>query len=585
MTTYTCKCGKTFEGRGDSVTTGYRIPRAEYTLEHDCFGCPFIREVNAAFLECRGTKNTLIYGTTASCVSSKASTLHVTSLDFNFIKDMQDYYNSLGVENPKDPPLPSMEDGSGRYPFSFDFPKNNTGEKAKRDLIDHFFEKVECEDSYREVYARKDVSDISEKCNLYGRIEKAKEEAKAMNKDQTFDVAGGTKYRNGNRILHVGPYQDKFRTLFCFVDDPTETFFGAIPASDTPEISQKMLDSYATKHGYGVYIEPLMSEQSSDEIPADAADEPESADAGEQEQGETPDSENDEPPEGEDPGDSADDTPDSDMQETHTGPCDWKNASGADEDEDEENDDQGEELSAEVIGNPPSLRGSELDAIVTTADSVLNGLIAMLHEKKQRDGEMTIKITFEEEGYNQFVFGGTVSGKINYTVKPQKIFVEPVELKFDIHGNPIVPADRQHQINFDELQPGRVIPPSSTVTVDGTTGIVEDYQETAEVSDTDLQEEDQEQILPPCDHEDCPFHGSADNGCTGCCFDSEDPDGVNFAGDVWTAVNMEFCQRPGVMEAYQKNNPEDDYDGSDLPDDFGDLPFEMAENNEEDFAS
>ena len=103
---------------------------------------------------------------------------------------------------------------------------------------------------------------------------------------------------------------------------------------------------------------------------------------------------------------------------------------------------------------------------------------------------------------------------------------------------------------------------------------------------TDLEEdEESEQQLPPCDHEDCPFHGAADNGCTGCCFSSEDPDDVNYAGDVWTAVNMEFCQRPEVLEAYQKNNPEDDYDGSDFPNEFMDLPMEIKENNKEDFAS
>lgn len=159
-------------------------------------------------------------------------------------------------------------------------------------------------------------------------------------------------------------------------------------------------------------------------------------------------------------------------------------------------------------GDPLSLRGPEFNTIVATADSVLNRLVAILHEKKQRDGEMTVKVTFEDiDGMGGYSFSGAVSGKINYTVKPQKIAGDAVELKFDAQGLPIVPADREHQLNFDEIQPGqREIPPSGgTAIVDGQTGIVEEYQEdeTEDSPESNEEEnEDSDDEFPPFEEED-----------------------------------------------------------------------------------
>lgn len=600
MTTYTCKCGKTFEGRGDSVTTGYRISRAEYTPDHDCFGCPFMKEATAEFVECRGTREIPIYGTTASCVSSKSSTLHVSSLDFDFIQAMQGYYNSLGVEDSKKPPLPGMENGSGRYQFSFDFPKNNKGEKAKRELIEHFFEPVQGEESYREMFARKDISGFAEEYSLYDKIEKAKEEAKSMAKGKQTEPATeevlATKYQHGGRVYFVRPYQNgTYRAFFYFKADPTTyTVCSTISDGDTFEAAQAFLDDYAAKHDYEVYT-PLESDLSSDDTPADAAGEPESADAGEQEQEEIPESDNDETPEEENQDDSANDIPDSDnnMPEAQNGSCDWKNASGADEDEEEPENDI-------PAGERVSLLDNAFSALIAACDEKINRALRTSVDAGQ-GFTFTAKVTFEPRGS---VFG--VKYETGYQFDPIKVkdkgeLYEEIQIALDDAGNPIIPYDRQHQINFDELQPGRVIPPTPvTTTVDGNTGLVEDVQmddeepEDSPTSDditnsvvgADLEEnEGTEQQLPPCDHEDCPFYGVPDEGNGGCCFDSEDPDDSNFSGDLWTAVNMENCLRGTVLEAYRKNNPEDDYDGSDFPDDSNDLPFEMQENTEEDCAS
>ena len=196
--------------------------------------------------------------------------------------------------------------------------------------------------------------------------------------------------------------------------------------------------------------------------------------------------------------------------------CSWQSASSSEKDEQEEEPD-------EISGDPLSLRGTEFDAIIVTADAVLNRLVSMLHQKKQRDGEMTVKVTFEDvDGDGSYVFSGAVSGKINYTVKPQKIVGDAVELRFDPQGNPVVPYDREHQLSFDEVPPAAPV----VTQVDGGTGLVEKVtvQEEEQLEpepDKDDQDDQGENNYPdelyPCKYSDCPFFGSAGDikGCGG----------------------------------------------------------------------
>ncbi|HEX2986123.1 MAG TPA: hypothetical protein VHO71_04835 [Caproiciproducens sp.] len=418
------------------------------------------------------------------------------------------------------------------------------------------------------------------------------------------DIFNGTKYCHGGRIYHVGSCGDgKYRTFFCFAVDPTqEQPCCNIPKCDAPEIAQKMLDNYAAQHDFEIFTEttsedeaPLTSEQSSDDLPADAAGEAESADAGQQEQAEEMNElagRDDVPGPGNGEPDFTNNSDDfeNDSAESDNKPCDWKNASGGDDDEDEPEPPENNIPAGELV----SLMDDSFTNLINIFDSSINEALRVA--VKARQGfTFQAKITFDYRG-GAFA----IKHDEGYQFDPIKVKTkgelgEEIQIVLDEDGNPIIPYDRQHQINFDELQPERNIPPSGTATVDGSTGIVEDYQEdgeepedpptsddiTNEIVGTDLEKEKEpEQLLPTCDHEDCPFHGAADNGCTGCCFDTEDPDGMNYAGDVWTAVNMESCQRPEVLNAYRRNNPDDDYDGSDDPEEQ-----DFSENNEEDYAS
>lgn len=578
MTTYTCKCGKQFEGRGDSVTTGYRIPRAEYVPEHYCFGCPFVKEVNAEFLECRGTRNTPIYETTASCVSSKSSTLHVSSLNFDFIRDMQNFYNALGVEGPKDPPEPGTEDSSGRLQFSFTFPKNAKGEKAKRRLIEQFFEQVQCNDTYREVFGRKDSSGCAEQYVLYDKISAAKEQAKAAAMGQQFESNEEaqhimTQYQHHNKVYFVKESDDgKFRIYFYYMmNPPSHIPIGDIPPCDAKWIAQKMLDDYAQRREFEVYDPDFTGKESPELEQQTFGDSPEENDDSVPDFDDDPDMEQeDKTTESVNDNHSGLENPDESENDDGEAPpngCSWQNASGGESTSPPEDDD-----TDEISGAPLSLRGSEFDAIISTADGVLNRLVSMLHAKKQRDGEMTIKVTSEDLD-GSYLFSGAVSGKINYTVKPQKIVGDAMELRFDLQGNPIIPYDREHQLSFDEIPPAVPV----VTQVDSSTGLVEkvtvkedeDLEPEPETDQDDQDENNYPDELYPCNCFECKFFAVPDYGDAGCCFDSEDPESGNYAGDVWEAVHMHGCQRQEVLHAYRQNDPDrEDYD--DVPDNSDD---------------
>lgn len=595
MTAYICKCGKTFEKNTGAGTTGFRMP--DYGPGHECYGCPFVQTETwkdpftnklSDIAACRGSK-ALDYQTDAYCCDSKGAALHVRTLDLEFIQAFFKEYLALpghtyeqlfhGMDSPE----------NGRQQYSFGFAANKQGDADRKALIDRYFRsegerpgELPC-GSDRLV--RKDVTPEQEKEIVLNQIAKAKEEAQSMN---SYYAPCGHKFSRSAGGAPEIPVEVTGCTAGCF------SCPNGLHESETDEHGPRVMCVCSRKK-----VEPADTPIALEDADAgypEGAEEmnelagqadlvPDAAPA--EQENVTPESGN----EGADSADGTDETPDSEDdtgesandQSEEQRPCDWKNASGGDDE-----GDQDEEAPAEVTGDPLSLRGSEFDEIVTTADTVLNGLIAMLHAKKQRDGEMTIKITFEEDGYDQFIFGGAVSGKINYTVKPQKISSEPVELKFDAMGNPVVPADRQHQLNFDEIQPGqREIPPSGgTATVDGTTGIIERYEADSpedphaegpqeaiseEAAPTDSEPEEK---LYPCKNYDCPFYGVPDDGAAGCCYDPRKDDAAKdatVAKRIEDAILFNNCCRDEVITAYAAAHPDDESDGPDnSPDDSGD---------------
>lgn len=596
MTTYSCKCGKTFQKNTEAGTTGFRMP--DYGPGHECYGCPFAQTEqwredgkDVDVYACRGSK-VLDYQTDAYSCDSKGAALHVRTLDLKFIQKFFKDYLTLpghiceqlyhGMDSPE----------NGRQQYSFSFAANKQGDADRKEIVDRYF-KSEGEQpgslpSGAERLVRKDVTLEQEKEIVLNQIKEAKALAQGI---ETPVETGRTYYHNG--LVFFADQREESKKFTVFVDDEdhpgpsTRTEVATIPDFDTFDEAQNALNGMALKRGFSTECstggeKPEMeqqtngdiSEENGDAVPSpeddlkmEVVDDVTKLGNGSDNFGS---SENEDPPSGNDSSDSENDGGEQPPQT-----CDWKNASGVDQEDPgaEENDE-----ADEVSGDPLSLRGPEFDAITTAADSVLNRLVAMLHEKKQRDGEMTIKVTFEDaDGAGSYIFGGAVSGKINYTVKPQKIVGDAVELQFDAQGNPIVPADREHQLNFDEIQPGqREYPPTGgTATVDGKTGIVEDYQQdgaepedpptsddvTNSVIGDDLKFSEGSDELYPCQNTECPFYAydAGNSDASGCAFSSFDPSkGERDTSDVTEAVEQNGCTRPEVLQAYADAQPGED---------------------------
>lgn len=551
MTTYTCKCGKTFGKNTEAGTTGFRMP--DYGTEHECYGCPFICKVmtwdrtqqDSAITnhECRGSKG-IRYDSTAALSLGDKCVGRIYSLDFDFLHRVREYADTLdGIEPDRyafsSRPADYCDDG--RYRLTIYPAANNKGIAAKQQLFDEFFHP----DGTRKNFCPEEEKEI-----VLRQIQDGKREAQ-----HTM-----TQYLHHDKVYFVKETDSgKYKPHFYYLANPSKHIpVGDITSCDQDWIAQKMLDDYAQRREFEVYDPDSIgdaSEDSGDPVPP-SEDVPET-----EQEDETSESANDVHSEPEDPDESEND----DGEDPPEG-CSWQNASGSEKDEQEEEPD-------EISGDPLSLRGTEFDAIIVTADAVLNRLVSMLHEKKQRDGEMTIKVTFEDaDGMGSYIFGGAVSGKINYTVKPQKIIGDAVELRFDPQGNPIVPYDREHQLSFDEVSPAAPV----VTQVDGGTGLVEkvtvqeDEQPELDESDEDEQgenESENSEPMCPCSITGCPFFGvGVGEDDAGCCFDSEDPESSTYAGDVWEAVNMCGCERQEVLDAYRRNDPDNNsYD--DAPED------------------
>ncbi|GEM_PF-3430475 len=677
MTTYTCKCGRTFQKNTEAGTTGFRMP--DYGPEHECYGCPFVCKIMTwdpvtqqqavQNHECRGSK-AIRYDTTAGINTTDKTVGDILTLDFKFLRQVREFAASLdgfASEHGHDGDFcnsPSCYSPDGRFRYPLYPEQNQKGIALKVALKERFFNPDG---------SRKDVTPEQEKEIVLNQIRKAKEEAKAMNSyyapcghkfsrsaggaaeisvEVTGTTAGcftcphglhepetdehgprimctcsrkkvvpedtpitleeamspepepveGKKYQHGGRVYFVRPYQNgTYRAFFYHIVDPSEVIAcGSIPPANTQENAQAILDAYAVKHGYEVYEStseaetPTESDLSSDDAPAEVAGESQDEAAAQLEQDEIdigPDGMEElaEYQEFTQPDTAPADDPEDDDAEQP--PCDWQNASGADKDEEEESETQESNIPA---GEPISLKDDSFTNLINIFDSSINEALRV--SVKARQGfTFQAKITFD---YRGGAFG--IKHEEGYQFDPIKVktkgeFGEEIQIVLDEDGNPIIPYDRQHQLNFDELQPGREIPPSGTATVDGNTGIVEDYQENEEESEdppigdditdavvsADL-EEDRDpffQQLPSCDSYDCPFFAMGDGDDCGCCFDIENPDSPNFAGDVWEAVHMHGCHRQEVLDVYRRNDPEYDNSSSEPED------LEAPENNEEDYAS
>ena len=573
MTTYICKCGRTFQKNTEAGTTGFRMP--DYGPEHECFGCPFVCKVmtwdpgtqqNAVQNhECRGSKE-LQYETQAVLSLGDKCVGRIYGLDLNFLHQVRAFADSLDGINPdryafSDRPADYCDDG--RFKLTIYPAQNNKGIAAKQTLFEKFFNPDG---------SRKDVTSEQEKEIVLNQIK----EAKALAQGKTAPT--WTAYVHGN-FRYFADQRDDNGKFTAFMSSPSlgegvRSEVPTIPDFDTFDEAQNALDGFALKKGYaaeGSTPEEKLEMKQPGFGPDGMEELAEYQELTHQNGNEVPDSGNDvdenDPPKNESqvcPQDSGDST--NDIPEEPQEPCDWKNASGADDDDDE--DEEPEKPDQSLPDGPDlSLRLPAFDAIFNAADDALRDMARTLKTKFIESGELDLKIVIDNMG--GILRPNCKSSKGYCQLKPAKVtfpirFSDDVEFTVDAQGRVILPEDREHQINFDEIQPGRNIPPTGTATVDGNTGIVEDYKEDGDGDQTPEvgQSGEVEEKLYPCTNCDCPFFGVSDDGDEVCCFDpgADDIHQPDVVSDLDDAIKFENCTRPEVIEAYSAACPAEETD-------------------------
>lgn len=183
MTTYICKCGRQVKKATNADNTGNRDTEG-------CKGCPYLlpwgpdkyiegqgftKDVQG--YECRMSP-TISYTTTYRGQANDKCTLHILSLDLDFLDEVQAWI----YDNAADTLSAGFSRGSmrgidfsdkGRYSLSISCAQNKKGMAAKAALIEHFFTGGR---------VRKDMTLAQEKAHILAAIQRGKEQA--QRKDQ-----------------------------------------------------------------------------------------------------------------------------------------------------------------------------------------------------------------------------------------------------------------------------------------------------------------------------------------------------------------------------------------------------------------
>lgn len=185
MTTYYCKCGRQVKKSSNADNTGNRDTEG-------CKGCPYLlpwgpdkyiegqgftKDVQG--YECRMSP-TISYTTTYRGQANDKCTLHILSLDLDFLDEVQAWI----YDNAADTLSAGFSRGSmrgtdfsnkGRYSLSISCTQNKKGMAAKAALLDRFFTNGR---------VRKDMTLVQEKAHILDTIKKGREQAQG--KDTTM---------------------------------------------------------------------------------------------------------------------------------------------------------------------------------------------------------------------------------------------------------------------------------------------------------------------------------------------------------------------------------------------------------------
>lgn len=580
MTTFTCKCGKTFEKNTNSSTTGNRMH--DYGPQHECWGCPYVCKVmtwdpmlqKSAVQnhECRGSK-TIRYDTAAALSLGDKCVGRIYSLDLDFLHRIREYANTLdGIE----PDQYAFSDRAadycddGRFKLTVYPTQNNKGIQAKQQLFKKFFNMDG---------TRQDILPEEEKSLVLDSIKKLKEAAQHMSSNETARHNYLYKNDTTSAIYKVAQMDDGRYGVQAEVcgGNSTPFFISSITPKDTFEEAQNALDGYAMKYKMTA-AEP---EQPEDEpVPeqmelTDVAQE----DTVAQEESVT----------SEDKSDSGTDESSSKNTEAENDTLENENDSAGNNVPSDESEQQAEEDGADaqpeaeseqkptsdiVAGERVSLRDSAFKGLLDACDLKINRALQVAVKAKQ-GFTFQAKVTFDYVG-NAF----SVKHETGYQFDPIKVkdkgmLDAEIPIQLDADGNPVIPYDREKQLTFDDVGSN-----DNTVktTVDGKTSLVEDVDTDndagtdepadAEVADA-VSEEPGENPDPgpyvddeppyPCENIDCPFWELNDETMTGECEYSDNASmDADYLTNVAAAVVEHHCEREEVASKYNDIDGEDE---------------------------
>ena len=569
MSTYYCKCGKTFTKNTTASTTGNRMP--DYGPNHECYGCLYVYETwvrnyspdtqNQKVHECRASQ-ILRYESSVRMDLDDKCVGKIYSLDFDFLHRVRDYADTLEGNEPDRYAFssrPSDYSDDGRYTLTIYPTHNNKGIQAKKLLFEQFFNSDG---------SRKDIPPELEKQLILENINKAKEAAQSMNDNigMAAEEFCGTKYTDGHgKVYHVGPCEDgKFRVFFGFDWDRNHDVIpcGNIPKCDTAGIAQHMLDDYAARRGYEAIPEPdEQPEPDYDDSQIDDSDYMDIAidvddDVSEMEQ-DDPDYESYPEHENADDGVPLDDEDPEMEQEPDVGECpdnvenddhDFKNNSTENENDSDESENAGDDIDRVVIGDRISLLDGVFDEFVDIWDRKINDALKVALTSHERKFDFNVKITFERIG-ERF----TVTEESGYKFEPinrksKSVLSSEISIALDTEGNPVIPYDRERQMTFDDMQ--QKAEPLKT-TVDGNTCLVENVESAGQLEFGEgVPDSSSQDTVYLCDNIDCPFFGLSDNHDAVCCFEDE-PISSLYKDDLNQAVTKHNCCNDTVLAKYK----------------------------------
>lgn len=176
---YICKCGKVFEKDTSADTTGFRLG-ANYSPEHECYGCPFVLPVCEGYpeqkivdYECRASRK-ISYQTTADLPRSRDG-FHVgriRTLDMDFARKVWEFARGLEGQdgNRKELDFRAACFGAdGRYELTLYFTKTKAGIASSLIVSDQFFDGGN---------SRPELTEEQEKELVLKQIERSKAHAK-----------------------------------------------------------------------------------------------------------------------------------------------------------------------------------------------------------------------------------------------------------------------------------------------------------------------------------------------------------------------------------------------------------------------